>query len=146
MNQPPSISHEQVAELKEAFRSFDKDDRGLLGLKELMNVLKTLGRHPHCEEEGKFLKDILPEGIDSMDFPTFTTLMGQSFGTSKMEDLLSDCVKSLSKQSGKDLSAKEVENLLTTKGRPLEISQNCEEESGESEGCTMPQILKRFQL
>ena len=41
-----SLSKETVADLKEVFMLFDKDEDGVLAFNELENVMKALGQRP----------------------------------------------------------------------------------------------------
>ena len=113
------ITHEKIAELKEAFRSFDKDDNGRLGVEELISTLKGIGRNPSSADEETFLRKVLPDSRETIDFPTFATLMGEAFTTQKMHDLISESLNALSNETGKKMCAKELQNLLSTNGKQL---------------------------
>ena len=49
------LSPEQVAEFKEVFMLFDKDEDGVITFPELIMVMKSLGQRPASEQFHKYI-------------------------------------------------------------------------------------------
>jgi len=72
------LSHEQVAEMKEVFMLFDRDEDGVLSFQELQVVMKSMGQRPSEEELLEKVREVSEDYIyDTLEFNEFLQLMAK---------------------------------------------------------------------
>ncbi|XP_025115372.1 calmodulin-A-like isoform X2 [Pomacea canaliculata] len=76
----PSLSPKMIAELREAFRLFDKDGDGSISTEELGTVMRNLGQFPSVEELNTMLKEIDIDGDGTFSFEEFVQVMANMGG------------------------------------------------------------------
>ncbi|KAJ9444688.1 Calmodulin [Diplonema papillatum] len=91
------LTHEQIAEFKEAFSLFDKDGDGTITTKELGTVMRSLGQNPTEAELQDMINEVDQDGSGSIDFPEFLTLMSR-----KMHDNAEEEIKEVFRVFDKD--------------------------------------------
>jgi calmodulin len=76
-----NLSVEQIAEFKEAFSLWDKLGNNMITTKELGTVMRALGQNPTEAELQDMINEVDADGIGTIDFPEFLSLMAR-----KMKD------------------------------------------------------------
>ena len=76
-----NLSVEQIAEFKEAFSLWDKLGNNMITTKELGTVMRALGQNPTEAELQYMINEVDADGIGTIDFPEFLSLMAR-----KMKD------------------------------------------------------------
>ena len=61
------LTHEQIAEFKEAFSLFDKDGDGTITTKELGTVMRSLGQNPTEAELQDMINEVDADGNGTID-------------------------------------------------------------------------------
>jgi len=69
------LSRQQLKELREAFRLFDKNNEGKIGVDELGEVMKTMGLDPSKEELQDIIDNADKNGNRKLDFDEFASFM-----------------------------------------------------------------------
>ena len=69
-----------IAEFKDAFSLFDKDNSGTITTEELGDVMRSLGQNPSEEDLQKMIDDVDQDGDGTIDFPEFLTMLVRSMG------------------------------------------------------------------
>ena len=69
------LSRQQLKELREAFRLFDKNNEGKIGVEELGEVMKTMGLDPSKEELQDIIDNADKNGNRKLDFDEFASFM-----------------------------------------------------------------------
>ena len=69
------LSRQQLKELREAFRLFDKNNEGKIGVDELGEVMKTMGLDPSKEELQDMIDNADKNGNRKLDFDEFASFM-----------------------------------------------------------------------
>jgi hypothetical protein len=87
-NMADQLTEGQIAEFKEAFSLFDKDDDGTITTKELGTVMRSLGQNPGEAELQDMINEVDTDGNGTIDFPEFLTMMAR-----QMKDTDDDDVK-----------------------------------------------------
>ncbi|KNH08203.1 calmodulin-like protein [Perkinsela sp. CCAP 1560/4] len=146
MSKSPKIGHERVAELKEAFRCFDKADSGTLCPEELISKLRTIGLHPDEADEINFLENVQSDSKSRLDFPTFACLMGQNLKSPELRRLLSRSLEIIESEMGAEVSTNELDRILATHGKPLPKSSIPQNQSLDGSSHASEVFFKSFGL
>ena len=72
-----NLTEEQIAEFKEAFGLFVKDEQKMIQTRELGIVMKSLGQNPTEAELQDMINEVDAEGVGKIDFPEFLSLMAR---------------------------------------------------------------------
>ena len=87
------MTHEQIAEFKEAFSLFDKDGDGTITTKELGTVMRSLGQNPTEAELQDMINEVDQDGSGSIDFPEFLTLMSRKMHDTDTEEEIKEAFR-----------------------------------------------------
>ena len=87
------LTHEQIAEFKEAFSLFDKDGDGTITTKELGTVMRSLGQNPTEAELQDMINEVDQDGSGSIDFPEFLTLMSRKMHDTDTEEEIKEAFR-----------------------------------------------------
>ena len=94
------LSEEKVTMFMDAFNSI-ADRNGIITTKELGHVMKTLGENPTPEEVQDMINEADKEGVGTVKFPSFLTMMATKVDSLVAEDEIReafrvfDCVSDL---------------------------------------------------
>ncbi|EDW16097.1 calmodulin-related protein 97A [Drosophila mojavensis] len=72
---PADLTEEQIADFKEAFLLFDKENSGVINSRQLGNLMRSLGQNPTDIELKDMLNDVDVTGKEQIDFDKFCSLM-----------------------------------------------------------------------
>ena len=75
------LTEKQIAEFKEVFSLFDKNEDGVITTMELGTVMRSLGQNPTEVELQDIISEIDADSNSTIDFPEFLTIMAR-----KMKD------------------------------------------------------------
>ncbi|CAO3614746.1 unnamed protein product [Cunninghamella echinulata] len=122
------LDKEQIAELKDAFQLFDKDNNGYIDVSELGAVMKSLQMNPTEAELKDMINEADADGNGTMDFNEFLWLMAkkQSSTDADMAQELKEAFKVFDKDNNGFISASELRHVMTSVGENLS-SQELEE-------------------
>ena len=87
------LTNVQIAEFKEAFSLFDKDDDGTITTKELGTVMRALGQNPTEAELQDMINEVEQDGSGTIDFPEFLTLMARKMQDSDSEEEIKEAFR-----------------------------------------------------
>ncbi|CAM9961193.1 calcium-binding protein 7 isoform X2 [Petromyzon marinus] len=73
---PPDISEDEVQEIREAFRVFDRDGNGFISKQELGMAMRSLGHMPSEVELAIIMQRLDMDGDGQVNFEEFMTLLG----------------------------------------------------------------------
>jgi len=82
------LTKEQIAEYREAFALFDKNDDGTIDTKELKTTMKALGINPTDKEIQDMIKEVDQDSTGYVTFPEFISLMVRRLSPSDNEEEL----------------------------------------------------------
>jgi len=77
MMKKKSSETDQLEDLKEAFRMFDKNNDGFIDLVELRKVTTLMGASLTSKELNEFMKEADKDGNGKIDYAEFTSMMNQ---------------------------------------------------------------------
>lgn len=87
---PPSTKYDRIAEMKEVFKIFDKDNDGFITNEEVGGLLRSLGRNPTEEEIQKLIKETDKNGNGKIEIDEFIAFMEGTYVVSqdRVEDVV----------------------------------------------------------
>ncbi|UJR38801.1 hypothetical protein I4U23_031466 [Adineta vaga] len=113
------LTEEQIAEFKEAFSLFDKDDDGTITTKELGTVMRSLGQNPTEAELQDMINEVDADGNGMIDFPEFLTMMARKMKDTDSEEEILDAFRVFDKQSNGFISVADLRHIMTNLGEKL---------------------------
>lgn len=72
------FSSERLAEMREVFSLFDKDNSGTLDVKELGMVMRSIGLHAHENDIRAMINEVDADGSGQIEWPEFLYLMSRN--------------------------------------------------------------------
>ena len=113
------LTEEQIAEFKEAFSLFDKNNDGTITTKELGTVMRSLGQNPTESELQEMIREVDINNDGTIDFPEFLSLMSKKMKDNDTEDELIEAFKVFDKNGNGQISAAELRHVMTNLGEKL---------------------------
>ncbi|KAL1861755.1 hypothetical protein VTK73DRAFT_6931 [Phialemonium thermophilum] len=114
-----SLTSEQIAQFRQVFDLFDKDNTGDITAEELGEVMRSLGLNPSDSE----LKDLVAEAdVDEngcIDFNEFLNMMARGVKEVDTEQELLNAFQVFDKDNSGTISASELRQVLSSLGENL---------------------------
>ena len=111
-----NLTEDRIAEFREAFEIFDKDQDGAITIDELADLLRALG-YPPSEQEINNMKtecDIDQNG--NIDFREFITLIARRVRDSDLEEEMIEVFKIFNKKGDGLISREELKRIMDVIG------------------------------
>ncbi|KAJ3697503.1 hypothetical protein LUZ61_001208 [Rhynchospora tenuis] len=131
------LTHEQIAEFREAFSLFDKDNDGFITKQELATVIRQLGQNPSDEDVQEMIREVDADGNGTVDFPEFLALMEKKLKETDSEDELREAFKVFDKDNNGFISASELRTVLMNLGENIsdaEVDEMIKEADANGDG------------
>ncbi|XP_023343408.1 calmodulin-A [Eurytemora carolleeae] len=115
------LSDEQVAEFKEVFMLFDRDEDGVLSFQELQVVMKSLGQRPTEEELLAAVREVSEDYIyDTVEFNEFLQMMAKQQDLTHSADAVAEAFRMFDDDDDDGhLSVTELTEVVTELGESL---------------------------
>ncbi|XP_017786669.1 PREDICTED: calmodulin-beta-like isoform X2 [Nicrophorus vespilloides] len=113
------LSEDQVAEFKEAFMLFDKDEDGNITMAELGVVMRSLGQRPTETELRDMVNEVDQDGNGTIEFNEFLQMMSRKMKDSDGEDELREAFRVFDKNNDGLISSNELRHVMTSLGERL---------------------------
>jgi len=113
------LSEEQIAEFREAFGLFDKDNSGTVTADELGEVMRSLGQNPTPQELQDMINEVDEDGNGVIDFQEFLQMMARKMKDSETEDELKEAFKMFDKDGNGTISATELKAVMKNLGENM---------------------------
>ena len=110
MNKVPKA---RIIHYRNAFNMFDKKKDGVITLKELSNVLRSLNLDPTEEEIKEMIDEVDLDGNGEIDFEEFVTLMNRRSKETDIEEEVLNAFKVFDKEGNGLISNTELRHILT---------------------------------
>jgi len=107
------------AEFKEAFDEFDKDGSGTISTKELLGVMRSMGKNPTEDELLALVMEVDVNGDGTIDFQEFLAMMKQKANEADQESDLKEAFKIFDKNKDGYIDLNELKNVSTMLGATL---------------------------
>ncbi|XP_051157313.1 calmodulin-beta-like isoform X3 [Leptopilina boulardi] len=113
------LSEDQVAEFKEAFMLFDKDEDGTITMAELGVVMRSLGQRPSETELRDMVNEVDQDGNGTIEFNEFLQMMSKKMKGADGEDELREAFRVFDKNNDGSISSMELRHVMTNLGEKL---------------------------
>ncbi|CAM1311893.1 Uncharacterised protein g5829 [Pycnogonum litorale] len=113
------LSEEQVAEFREAFMLFDKDEDGRITSAELGVVMRSLGQRPTENELRDMVNEVDTDGNGTIEFNEFLQMMSKKMKDTDNEEELKEAFRVFDKNNDGFISASELRHVMTNLGEKL---------------------------
>ncbi|XP_031840021.1 calmodulin-alpha isoform X1 [Nomia melanderi] len=113
------LTEDQVAEFKEAFMLFDKDEDGTITMAELGVVMRSLGQRPSETELRDMVNEVDQDGNGTIEFNEFLQMMSKKMKGADGEDELREAFRVFDKNNDGMISSKELRHVMTNLGEKL---------------------------
>ncbi|KAI3372588.1 hypothetical protein L3Q82_023064, partial [Scortum barcoo] len=142
---PVNLPEDEVEEIREAFKVFDRDGNGFISKQELGMAMRSLGYMPNEVELEVIIQRLDMDGDGQVDFEEFVTLLGPKltaaglpdkfngtdfdsvFWKCDMQKLTVEELKRLLYDTFCDhLSMKDIENIIMTEENHIENPEDCQ--------------------
>jgi len=110
MNKVPKA---RIIHYRNAFNMFDKKKDGVITLKELSNVLRSLNLDPTEEEIKEMIDEVDLDGNGEIDFEEFVTLMNRRSKETDIEEEVLNAFKVFDKDGNGLVSITELRHIMT---------------------------------
>ncbi|XP_046679019.1 neo-calmodulin-like isoform X2 [Homalodisca vitripennis] len=113
------LTEDQVAEFKEAFMLFDKDEDGTITMAELGVVMRSLGQRPSETELRDMVNEVDQDGNGTIEFNEFLQMMSKKMKGADGEDELREAFRVFDKNNDGLISSTELRHVMTNLGEKL---------------------------
>ncbi|XP_060523392.1 calmodulin-A-like isoform X2 [Cylas formicarius] len=113
------LSEDQVAEFKEAFMLFDKDEDGTITMAELGVVMRSLGQRPTETELRDMVNEVDQDGNGTIEFNEFLQMMSRKMKEADGEEELKEAFRVFDKNNDGLISNIELRHVMTSLGERL---------------------------
>jgi len=110
------LTEELVAEFKEVFMLFDKDEDGVINMTELAVMMKSLGQRPSETELEKMVQAVDQDGSGQIEFNEFLQMMARRMSGIESEEELREAFKCFDKDDDGFLTVGELRHIMTSLG------------------------------
>lgn len=132
------LNDEQVAEYKEVFMLFDKDEDGVLSFSELNIVMKSLGQRPSEKRLLSMVRAVSEDHLyDTIEFNEFLQMMSKQQKEDVSIDCLLDAFRIFDKDEDGFITVEELTRIMTSLGEKMaqkELNEMIKEADSDGDG------------
>ena len=107
------LDEEKLAELREVFQEYDKDNDGLIILKDFSTIIRAFGFIPNENDFVELIKSMDKDEESSFDFKDLLKILNGKINEPKEEELI-EAFKALDRESTGMISNQELKNILAS--------------------------------
>jgi len=131
------LTDQQVADAKEAFTLFDKDNDGCITTPELGTVMRALGKNPTEAEIRSIQKEVDPDGRGTINLQEFLSVMSRDIRGYDSEADIRNAWKVFDKDNQGWITTTELRHVLSNLGEklgPQEMDEMIKESDPDNDG------------
>jgi len=130
-----NLVEEQVAEYKEVFMLFDKDQDGVLSFSELGTAMKTLGQRPSEKILLKMVRSVSEDKLyDTIEFNEFLQMMSKQDDDEINMDALIEAFKTFDKDKDGYLTTDELRKIMKGRISKKDLEEMIKEADSDNDG------------
>lgn len=118
-----NLTEAQIADYREVFAIFDKDNSGNITAAELGEVMKSLGLNPTEDELRDMVNEIDADQNGTIDFEEFIQLMSHTVGPSNLDEELQKAFEVFDRDGSGSISTDELRQVMKKLGQDLTDSE-----------------------
>ena len=111
-----NLSEGQIAEFKEAFTLFDRDNDANITCQELGMLMKSLGQPQNFRDLNQMVNEIDVDGNGVIDFSEFLNLMSKMFAITSNDDDLAEAFKVFDRDANGHIQGNELKQVMANLG------------------------------
>eukprot|EP00877_Chromochloris_zofingiensis_P009087 jgi/Chrzof1/4431/Cz14g12250.t1 len=131
------LTEAQIAECKEAFALFDKDNDGCITTPELGTVMRALGKNPTEAQVKSIAKEVDPDNRGTINLQEFLGVMSRDIKGYDSEADIRNAWKVFDKDNKGVISTAELRHVLSSIGEklsPAEMEEMIKESDPDNDG------------
>merc|ERR1711936_73615 len=129
------LADEQVAEYKEVFMLFDKDQDGVLSFNELWTAIKALGQRPSENNLLKMVRSVSEDKLyDTIEFNEFLQMMYKQQEDDINMDALVEAFKTFDKDNDGFLTTDELRKIMRGRMNKKDLEEMVREADSDNDG------------
>ncbi|XP_017075172.1 neo-calmodulin [Drosophila eugracilis] len=114
------LSKDDQELLKDAFKILDKENEGAITSKEIMQVIRLLGRQPNESEVMSMINEVDTDGNGSIAVTEFCNVILRKMRDTSKEEELRDAFRVFDKQNNGYISATELRSIFMALGEHID--------------------------
>ena len=114
-----SLTREKVLHYREVFTSYGQEDKNRISTKDLVTVIRSLGKIPSDGEVIKMIKNIEADEKGFVEFHEFLSMIQTMKDYDECEDEVIEAFKVFDKENSGMVSMAELQEALTTLGEKM---------------------------
>ncbi|KAL7979852.1 hypothetical protein Chor_008190 [Crotalus horridus] len=112
------LSEQEIRELRDAFALFDQDGDGMITSKEVVTIMRSLGKNP-TEAEVRSIIGEIEAHKGKADFPRLLSMMARRTGNSDTEEEIQAAFRVFDRNGDGYINTAELRHVLTIVGEKL---------------------------
>lgn len=113
------ITEKKIAELREAFETFDKDQDGYITIKELAEIMRNLGNPPTEGEIQDMIAEVDIDGNGNINFQEYISLMARRMRDGDLEEEMKQVFKLFDRDGNGLVGASELKSVMIGIGEKI---------------------------
>ena len=113
------LSEDQLAELKESFKLFDKDSDNMINIEDLKIVMRSLGYHLSEAELKDMLSEVDSDGTETIDFVEFIAFLARKCKEENKEEEMTEVFALFDKDCDKKISPQDLKLTMVAAGEQI---------------------------
>ncbi|XP_066911401.1 calmodulin-like isoform X6 [Clytia hemisphaerica] len=129
------FTDEQIEEVKEAFAIFDKNGDGTITTKDLITVMRSLGKNPTEDEIDDMINEVDTDGNGVIDFIEFLEMMAKM--STDVDETIKEAFYIFDSDGSGAISSEEFRKVMMTLGAQMtdeEVTEIIEEVDVDGDG------------
>ncbi|XP_066911194.1 calmodulin-like isoform X3 [Clytia hemisphaerica] len=134
-HQAMKFTDEQIEEVKEAFAIFDKNGDGTITTKDLITVMRSLGKNPTEDEIDDMINEVDTDGNGVIDFIEFLEMMAKM--STDVDETIKEAFYIFDSDGSGAISSEEFRKVMMTLGAQMtdeEVTEIIEEVDVDGDG------------
>jgi calmodulin len=117
------LSDEQLKEFEAAFKLFDRDNDGLISIRELGTVMRAIGQNPTDIELQEMINEVDHDKDNAIDFNEFVTMMVKTIHDVETEERTLEAFRVFDRDKSGVMRIAELKHIMMTLGESMPEEQ-----------------------
>jgi len=118
-----NLTENEIAELKEAFTMFDRENTGKINQKQMDIIMRNLGQNDNEDTVNEMFDANTSNDNKTIDFAEFLNTISQKMQDNGTEDEIREAFKIFDKDETGFISTTELRDIMTNMGQKLTVEE-----------------------